>query len=215
MGDIFYFLVLIFSVVIHEVSHGLSAKSQGDNTAEYAGRLTLNPLRHLDPVGSVILPLMLYITKSPILFGWALPVPYNPFNLRNQRWGPALVALAGPASNISIAAVFAILFRFFSNFGFSNLLPFFAAIIYLNLVLAIFNLVPIPPLDGSKILFGFLGGAVNQETVFFFERYGFFLVILFLFFILPIIYPIFPFLLKLLAGPEALPSLFQFLDLRR
>src|SRR3977135_632093 len=104
---VFSIIILIFSVIIHEVSHGYAAYLQGDNTAKYAGRLTLNPLKHLEWFGSFILPLMSYLLGGFII-GWAKPVPFNPYNLRNQRWGEALVALAGPASNICIAVFFAI-----------------------------------------------------------------------------------------------------------
>ncbi|MBI2640037.1 MAG: site-2 protease family protein, partial [Candidatus Sungbacteria bacterium] len=98
----FFIIVLIFSVMVHEISHGFAALFLGDKTAKYAGRLTLNPIPHIDLFGSIILPLMLFFFQSPILFGWAKPVPYNPYNLRNQKWGPALVGAAGPGSNILI-----------------------------------------------------------------------------------------------------------------
>lgn len=151
---IFGLAVLIISVVLHEVAHGYVAESLGDPTARLAGRLTLNPIKHLDPFGSVILPLLLSLSGTGVVFGWAKPVPYNPYNLRAGRWGPALVALAGPASNLALVVVFALLFR---------LLPLapamaelIALIVLVNLSLAFFNLVPIPPLDGSKILFAIL-----------------------------------------------------------
>lgn len=211
MITLFYFLVLIFSVVIHEVSHGLSAKAQGDTTAEDAGRLTLNPLKHLDPIGSILLPGFLYFTGSRILFGWARPVPFNPYNLRDQRWGPALVALAGPASNVTLALLFSMIFRLATT-AYPAALPFLSAIIYLNIVLAVFNLVPIPPLDGSRLLEAFLGdewAGVNRWL----EVYGLFFLILFIIFGFPLLQPLFPKLLQLLAGSQSLGALLQFLKL--
>src|SRR3989344_4347985 len=113
---VYLLIVLLFSVILHEVSHGFSAKLQGDNTAEAAGRLTLNPLPHLDPFGSIILPLLLaipaFLGAPAVIIGWAKPVPFNPANLKNKKWGPALVALAGPLVNIFLAIIFGILIRF-------------------------------------------------------------------------------------------------------
>jgi len=150
-------VVLIISVVIHEVSHGYAANWLGDPTARLAGRLTLNPLSHLDPMMSVILPGLLIATGSPILFGAAKPVPYNPYNLTNQKWGEAIVAFAGPAANLIIAVVFALIIRSAELLDLSNtFVSLSVQIIFLNLFLAFFNLVPIPPLDGSKILPKFL-----------------------------------------------------------
>src|ERR1035437_2129212 len=109
---IFQLVILLFSAIIHEVAHGYAALFQGDTTAEYENRLTLNPIRHIDPFGSVILPLLLFAFHSPVLFGWAKPVPFNPYNLRNRKWGEALVAAAGPAVNITIAIIFGLILRF-------------------------------------------------------------------------------------------------------
>ncbi len=154
---IFYIIVLIFSIVVHEVSHGLMAQRLGDKTAEYEGRLTLNPIPHIDLVGSIILPLILILSGSPILVGWAKPVPYNPYNFYDKpwikKWGEALVAIAGPASNIAIALFFGLFLRFFNLLPAAT--PLIQTIILVNIVLATFNLVPLPPLDGSKILFAF------------------------------------------------------------
>lgn len=181
----FQIVVLIFSVVLHEVSHGLAAKFLGDNTAEKSGRLTLNPISHLDVLGSVILPLMLLIVGGPII-GWAKPVPYNPNNLRNKKWGPTYVALAGPATNIAVAAIFGFIVRL-AVIGTpdTTFLLFISTIVLINLVLAIFNLVPIPPLDGSKLLLAVLPHGWERFGIWF-ERYGFFVVLIFVFFILPL-----------------------------
>ena len=141
--------ILIVSVIIHETAHGYAALAQGDQTARLAGRLTLNPLAHLDPIGSVLVPLALFALGAPV-FGWAKPVPYNPYNLRDQRWGPAFVALAGPVSNFFLALVFSLLWRG----GWQNELILLA--VFINLTLAVFNLIPIAPLDGSKILFALI-----------------------------------------------------------
>ncbi len=153
---IFFIIVLFFSVIIHEIAHGSVAFYLGDPTAKYAGRLTLNPLSHIDPIGSVILPLFLFLTTAgngPI-FGWAKPVPVNPYNFKDQKWGEVKVSLAGPAANILIAVIFGLLIRFFRVP--EPLFTFFSIISIYNFALGIFNLVPIPPLDGYHILFRFL-----------------------------------------------------------
>lgn len=178
---IFSLIVLLFSVVLHEVSHGSVAYYLGDPTAKYAGRLTLNPLKHLDPFGSVLLPLLLLLVtagRGPI-FGWAKPVPVNPYNLRDQRWGNLKVSLAGPGSNILVALIFGLAMRFLS-------LPepffvFFSIIVLINLLLAIFNLIPIPPLDGSHILFSLLPERFSylRQTL---QQYGLFILLLVIFF---------------------------------
>ena len=153
---IFGLVVLIFSVILHEVAHGHMANWLGDPTARLAGRLTLNPLRHIDPLGSVILPALLLITHAPILIGYAKPVPYNPYNLRG-RYGEGLVAFAGPGTNILLALIFGFLIRFSGAQLGPDLISAFAIIVYVNMLLALFNLLPIPPLDGSKVLSTLLG----------------------------------------------------------
>jgi Zn-dependent protease len=152
-SQIIMIVALVFSVIIHEMAHGYAANWQGDPTARLQGRLSANPLVHIDPLMSVILPGLLIMSGSPFVFGAAKPVPYNPYNFRNQKWGEAFVAAAGPAANIGIALVFAVLYRFHEVLLLPETFTFIAAqIIILNLFLAFFNLVPIPPLDGSKIL---------------------------------------------------------------
>jgi len=150
---VFQLVVLLFSVMLHEISHGLMALRLGDQTAKDAGRLTLNPVSHLDPFGSVMLPILLVMTHSPVVLGWAKPVPYNPNALyKDFRYGPMKVALAGPLSNLALALVFGLIIRFGMGFLSSATISFLAVIVLMNCFLAVFNLVPIPPLDGSKIL---------------------------------------------------------------
>ena len=149
---VFQLVVLLFSVMLHEISHGLVALRLGDETAKNAGRLTLNPISHLDPFGSVMLPLLLVLTNSPVVLGWAKPVPYNPNALyKDFRYGPLKVALAGPLSNLALALVFGLIIRFGTGLLNPTILGFLAIIVLMNCYLAVFNLVPIPPLDGSKI----------------------------------------------------------------
>ena len=201
MDTIFSIIILVMSVVVHEVSHGYAALRLGDQTARLAGRLTLNPIKHLDPVGSVIVPLLTTLGGFP--FGWAKPIPYNPYNLRNQRWGELIVAAAGPVSNIIVAVFFSMIIRF-SDVGQSQMIsPFFeisATIVWVNLVLAIFNLLPVPPLDGSKILFSILPYGISQKIRLSLERYGIFIVVIFLIFIWEIVSPLIYWIFSLLAG---------------
>jgi len=158
---IFLVLVIIFSAVIHEVMHGVAAEKLGDPTARLAGRLTLNPIPHLDMVGSILLPLALAFSGSSFFFAWAKPVPYNPYNLRPGRFSEAIVAAAGPLSNLAIALVMGLIVRF------SNLSAEVSAILVLitvvNVMLFVFNLIPIPPLDGSKILAPLLPRSLAHE----------------------------------------------------
>lgn len=153
---IFSIAILVISVVVHEVSHGWVAYFLGDPTAKLAGRLTLNPVPHIDPVGSIIVPFVLSLLPGGLVFGWAKPVPYNPYNLKVKN-GPAYVALAGPASNFIIAFIFGLIIRFGvgSNFLSTEALPVLSMIVVINIMLGLFNLIPVPPLDGSTILFSF------------------------------------------------------------
>ncbi len=146
-------IALITSIIIHEMAHAYAANALGDPTARLQGRLSPNPLVHIDPMMSVIIPGILILSGSPFLFGAAKPVPYNPYNFSNQKWGEAIVAVAGPISNIILAIIFAGLVHFSEALNLSENFSFLAfQIVTLNLFLAFFNLVPIPPLDGSKIL---------------------------------------------------------------
>jgi len=186
MALIFSIIVLIMSVVIHEVSHGVVADKLGDPTARFAGRLTLNPLKHLDLFGSILLPLLLIIMRSPILIGWAKPVPYNPYNLKNPEKGAALIGAAGPVSNFAIAGVFSVLVRIFATGNAISLnnpasfADFLGIIVFINLLLGTFNLIPIPPLDGSKILF--LKLSEFSKAKLYLQLYGMFFLLIFIFF---------------------------------
>jgi len=198
MMVVFQLIVLLFSVIIHEVSHGLMALFLGDDTAEKSGRLSLNPLVHLDLFGSIILPLLLFFgTHGSFVFGWAKPVPFNPLNLRHPRRDTALVAVAGPLANISLAVIFGIIIRFLEGGAFASLIPFLNIIVLLNLILAVFNLIPIPPLDGSKILFYFFPSA---QLEFFLNKYSLLLILLVLFFGFSLIWPLVSWLFKLITG---------------
>lgn len=189
------------SVVVHEVSHGYAALYFGDGTAHYQGRLTLNPLKHLDLTGSIIVPLFLILSKSGFVFGWAKPVPVNPYNFRNRKWAEPIVALAGPLSNISLAVIFGLIIRFGGIFGILNQSFLYIAgyVVLINLVLAIFNLVPIPPLDGSHLLFSILPEkyARFKETL---QRSGFIFVLIFIIFLWPFLVKYIFYLASLITG---------------
>ena len=208
---VFYVTILLYSVIIHEVAHGVMALWLGDVTAKYAGRITANPFKHIDPMMTILMPIMLLVlTAGHFAFGGAKPVPYNPYNLKNQRWGPALVALSGPLSNIIIALVAAIIARLIAipvmlkisiikDFGFlygsspnwTSLTTylhdslgaiFFVLLVMVviwNVLLAFFNLIPIPPLDGSKILYSLF--SIRVETMAIFEQFGFIFLIMIIF----------------------------------
>jgi len=196
---IFFISILIMSVVIHEISHGFMAERFGDKTARYAGRLTLNPLKHLDPFGSIVLPTVLYFTVG-FVFGWAKPVPYNPDNLSNKKWGTVAVAGAGVLANAFIAILFGLLFRFAPLVNVPvELYSIISSIILINLALATFNLIPIPPLDGSKILFSFLPRSLYW-VISFLEQYSFILLLVFIVFFSRFLYPILVFFYGLITG---------------
>ncbi|MDA1337261.1 MAG: site-2 protease family protein [bacterium] len=208
MEFIFLIAILIFSVVIHEVSHGIVANAQGDPTAKNAGRLTINPIPHIDPIGSIILPAIMVLVGGFVI-GWAKPVPVNPLNFKDHKFGSLKVGFAGPASNLAIALVFGLALRFLPLM---ELNPAFAAIVssivIINLMLAALNLLPIPPLDGSHILFAFLPRSLAyvQEGL---SRYGIF-ILLFIVFFTGILGVIVNVLFILLMGKpmNAFPNLF-------
>jgi len=189
ISSIVFVVVLILSVVFHEVAHGYAADALGDPTARLQGRLSLNPLVHLDWVGSVILPFILIVSGAPFVLGWAKPVPFNPYNFKNPRWGGALVALAGPATNLVIAVIGSILMLTIDP-GVGGTLVL-TSLVVTNVALAVFNLVPIPPLDGHHVLFAVIGERFAEVTTFL-RRYSMIVLILFVLYgwhlIAPIIY---------------------------
>ena len=196
--------------MIHEISHGLMALKLGDETAKHAGRLTLNPIKHLDPVGSLLVPLLLVMSGSGIILGWAKPVPYNPMMLhKDYKYGPLKVALAGPMSNIAIALVFAVIMRLGGGLLGEAVLPLLGFVVFLNILLAVFNLLPIPPLDGSKILTTFLPRNMAMAL----ERLGLWgmaLILLFLFFFFPVISGITFVIFNIFVGDAGVSSFLNF-----
>ena len=193
MQDVFFIgaglIIFIYSIVLHEVAHGWVADKLGDRTARMAGRITLNPIPHIDPFGSIILPgvlIVLNVLTSGIgvIFGWANPVPYNPMNLKNPKTGSMLIALAGPFTNILIA-VFAsigayLLYQQNTGDNLDGLIGLLGFTAIINTILALFNLLPIPPLDGSKVLLNSI--PMSNETRMIFEQYGIILLLAFVFF---------------------------------
>ncbi|HZZ99139.1 MAG TPA: site-2 protease family protein [Candidatus Paceibacterota bacterium] len=192
---IFGIIVFIYSVIFHEVSHGLAAQAMGDNTANALGRLSLNPLKHIDLFGSIILPLITYFTIG-FIFGYAKPVPYDPRNLNDRRYGPIKVALAGPAANLGIALIFGLALRFFgAAFASETTIQVFSMVVLFNLILAIFNLFPVPPLDGHWVIV-----TLFPQLQSFLYRYSIFLFVIFLFLIYPFVFPLVPWLYHLITG---------------
>ncbi len=194
---LFYFVIVIPSSIIHEYAHGWMADQLGDPTARYAGRLTLDPRSHIDLWGTILLPLFLFIsTGGRFLFAYAKPVPYNPYNLRNHHWGELMVGLAGPMANFLLALSIGMVIRLSPASAYSE---FLGIIVYVNLLLMVFNLVPIPPLDGSKILYAFLPpSAYNIRN--FLDRYGFYILIFFILFLFESLSPIINLLYNLIVG---------------
>lgn len=155
-------VIVIFSIILHEVAHGFVANWLGDPTAKYEGRLTLNPIPHIDPIGSIVVPGLALLSGSPFLLGWAKPVPVNPYNLAYGKWGEALTAFAGPGINILIAIAAGLSVRFAGDAVSGEFLTIAFIIVAANLSLAVLNLLPLPPLDGSKIV-----AAVLPPTLYF------------------------------------------------
>lgn len=190
-------LILVLSAVIHEYAHGAMADWLGDPTAKYAGRLTVNPIPHIDLWGTILMPLtLMLLTRGSFLFAYAKPVPYNPYNLKNQKWGPSLVAIAGPLANLLLAIAFAVVFRLMPTMNFS---VFILDIVKLNIMLMVFNLVPIPPLDGSKILYALLPDSARGVRAFL-DKNGFIILLFFIFFLFELISPLIDGLFRLLVG---------------
>ncbi len=191
--------ILVFSVVAHEVSHGYMAQYLGDPTARLAGRLTMNPLKHIDPVGSIVVPLITAILSPGFVFGWAKPVPYNPYNLRDQKWGDAKVAIAGPLTNIGLAFIFAMFIRLGSGVLTTEMLLLMHMIVYINILLGVFNMVPIPPLDGSKVLMSILPFRYRYIGEYL-ERYSLLFILIFAFFLWQFLLPLIDGIFRLFVG---------------
>lgn len=197
-----YFFITIPSAIFHEYMHGWMADQLGDPTARYAGRLTLNPRSHIDPIGTLLLPLSLFLLSAGgLLFAYAKPVPYNPYNLRNQRWGSVAVALAGPGGNFALAFIFGLLVQFL---GPSVLGMVLSVVVYANVVLGVFNCVPIPPLDGSKLLYALLPPHLSEQAQAFFDRYGIVVLLAFIFFFSGWISPVIRVVYDLFTGGQGL-----------
>jgi Zn-dependent protease len=196
-----FFIIIIPLSIVHEYAHGWMANHLGDPTAKNMGRLTLNPVAHIDPWGTILMPILfLIMSGGSFVFAYAKPVPFNPYNLKDRRWDPAKVAAAGPVSNLILALIFALIFRFVpvELVGFS-FLQFLYVVVYVNVLLAVFNLVPIPPLDGSKILFAVLPNSAQRFKIFM-DRYGMFILLFFIFFGFRLIIPIIQGLVNILVG---------------
>jgi len=209
IDGIFYVIVLITSIVVHEFAHAYTAYKLGDETARLSGRLTLNPLKHLDLFGSIILPLFLVLMKAGFVIGWAKPVPYNPNNIRDEKKGTILISIMGILANLAVAVIFGLLIRLGLYIGMPlyltngiDLSPFFkisTIIVLVNLVLMIFNLIPIPPLDGSKLLFSIIPPRY-QHIQRFLEQWGMFVLLFFIIFLWDKISPIIYLLFSLITG---------------
>lgn len=177
-GFLIGIIVLVFSAILHEVAHGFVADRLGDPTARLAGRLTLNPLPHIDPIMSIAVPLLLILSHSPLIFGAARPVPVNPLMLREGRKDVALVALAGPLTNLLLALTGALLLKLLGGF-IPQIVPVLTIVVFYNLALGFLNLIPIPPLDGSKFFSIILPERAAQQY-FALAPFGIFLLFLLL-----------------------------------
>jgi Zn-dependent protease len=195
---IFQVVTLVFSAIIHEYMHGWMADRLGDPTAKNAGRLSMNPLVHIDPFGSLLLPGIMILSGTGFVFGWAKPVPFNPYNLSDKKYGGAKVAIAGPLGNLITALFFGMILRFVPMAN-EMMATFIMIIIQINLILMVFNLVPIPPMDGSKVIMPFLPHNLQVKYAEL-EKYGMFLVLLFVMFGFTLIIPIINFLFRLIVG---------------
>ena len=193
-------IVLVMSVVIHELSHGYTAELLGDPTARLQGRLTLNPLKHLDFFGSLIVPII--TSFAGFTFGWAKPIQWNPYNVKNKRWGELLISIAGPGSNLLIALIFGLIIRFWGASFPPSFIQISLYIVGINIVLAIFNLIPVPPLDGSKVLFSLLpANMIRIREVL--EQYSIFFFLILIFFLWRFVEPLIVIIFNLITGMKA------------
>ena len=180
-----FLIVLVGSLCVHEWAHAWAAHRLGDDTAKHQGRLTLNPIPHLDPIGSIAIPVVLMLSGATLFFAWAKPVPFDPRNFKNARNGEIIVALAGPASNLLICLVVAVIGGIAIRFD-AGLAGLVGIVILVNSLLAVFNLIPVPPLDGSHVLRHLVG--MSNETYMRFSQYGFLILIGLLFLVPPFRY---------------------------
>lgn len=192
-----FFIVLVGSLCVHEWAHAFAAHKLGDDTAKHLGRLTLNPIPHLDPVGSIALPLLLMLSGATLFFAWAKPVPFNPRNFSNAKRGEIIVALAGPGSNLLLCLVVAVAGGIALRFD-DSLAGLIGIMILVNALLAVFNLIPIPPLDGSHVLRHAIG--MSNETYHKFSQWGF-LVLIGLLFLVPPFRNVLHFAIQTVADP--------------
>lgn len=200
MLTIFSIIILIFSIIVHELAHGFMADYLGDPTARLQGRLTLNPIKHIDPVGSIVVPII--TSLAGFTFGWAKPVEYNPYNLKNKRRGEFLIALAGPGSNFIIAIIFGLIIRFYgagNSLVSNSFIELSAYIVIINLVLAIFNLIPLPPLDGSKLLFAWLPHQYGKFRIMM-ETYAPVFILVVVFVLWRLVSPLVVFVFRIITG---------------
>ncbi len=207
-------IVLIFSAILHEYAHGLAAYMQGDPTARNLGRLTFNPIPHIDPFYTILLPAMMILLNTGFIIGGAKPVPINPTNLRGKN-AEMKVALAGPLSNIILATFFGLFIRFVPAIQENEMLLLaFGVVVFINLLLAFFNLLPIPPLDGSYVLFAIFPG-ISRSVRMFFAQYGIFIFFAILFLFLPYIFMILSIAINVLFYPITGMHLMEFMAMIR
>ena len=173
-----YLIIVIIALTVHEFSHAWAGHMLGDVTAKQHGRLTLNPVAHIDPYSTLLLPVALILLGSPVVFGAAKPVPFNPYAVRYGKWGAALVAVAGPASNLLMAIFVGLYLRFVSLGGVTG--RFLLQFVFVNLAFFVFNMIPIPPLDGSRVLYAAAPSGM-RDVMDQIENYGLIVIFAFLF----------------------------------